>query len=95
LPSVALKNATSDDAYLGRRGAILARRRLLQIRAFVARRRHHRQVRGTAKMHRQGHASHTLIHARTCRANAEDEHCPNAGPSPVSEPGHQAGLGQM
>ncbi len=39
----ALKNVTPDDAYLGRREQILARRKALQIRTLVARCEHYRQ----------------------------------------------------
>jgi transposase InsO family protein len=40
----ALKNVTPDDAYIGRREAILARRKALRIRALVARRENCRKL---------------------------------------------------
>jgi len=43
----ALTNVTPDDVYWGRREAILARRKALQIRALVARRENYRKQRGT------------------------------------------------
>ena len=42
----ALKNVTPDDVYSGRRDAILALRKALQIRSFVARRENFRKQRG-------------------------------------------------
>jgi hypothetical protein len=44
LLSAALKNMTPDDIYFGRKEAILARRRALQVRTPVARREHYRRT---------------------------------------------------
>ena len=51
---MALKNVTPDDVYYGRREAILARRKALQIRTFVARRENSRKLARTEQDARAG-----------------------------------------
>jgi transposase InsO family protein len=50
----ALHNVTPDDVWFGRREALLARRKALQIRALVARRERYRRLRGQCKDTRAG-----------------------------------------
>jgi len=47
-------NVTPDDVYPGRREAILARRKALQIRVLVARREHYRTLARTEQDARAG-----------------------------------------
>jgi hypothetical protein len=51
---MALGNVTPDDVYLGRREAILARRKALRIRPLVARRENYRKLARTDQDARAG-----------------------------------------
>ena len=61
-------------AGLGRKEALLARRKELQIRTQVARRMHYRKTVGRRKMPEQAHLKCTLIHLPICANFAEGEH---------------------
>lgn len=50
----ALEHVTPDDVHSGRREPMLARRKALQIRGFVARRENYRKQRGTIRAAENG-----------------------------------------